>query len=85
MGLIIEFNEGWGTQTKSDIEDALRKCIAEPPKSERWVVSLAAGLAQNYCEVRVKTPRQTRTRFFFEELRHLPAAITAWINLYPLR
>jgi len=85
VGLIIDFNENWDSQTKSDVDDALRKCIAEPPDDEKWVVSLAAGFAQHYCEIRIKTPRQTRTHFFFEEPRHLPAAIIAWINLYPLR
>jgi len=85
LALIIDFSEGWHLQTKRDIESALRKCIAEPPGGENWVVSLAAGFAQNYCEVRVTTPTQTRRRFFFEEPGHLPKVITDWINLYPLR
>jgi hypothetical protein len=84
LGLIVDFNEGWDPQTKVDIEDAVRKCIADPPQGEKWIVSLAAGFAQSYCEVRVRTPSQTRTRFFFEDPRSLPKAITDWIQLYPL-
>jgi len=85
LGLIIDFNEGWNSQTKGDIEDALRKCIGQPPDGETWVVSLTTGFAQHYCEVRVRTASQTRTRLFFEEPGNLPKTINDWINLYPLR
>jgi len=85
LGLIIDFNEGWLSQTKNGIEEALRECIGEPPDGETWVVSLTAGFAQLYCEVRVRTASQTRTRFFFEEPHNLPNAIHDWIKLYPLR
>jgi len=85
LGLIIDFNEGWNSQTKGDIEDALRKCIGHPPDGETWVVSLTTGFAQHYCEVRVRTASQTRTRLFFEEPGNLPKTINDWINLYPLR
>ena len=85
MSLIVEFKQGWDSHVRAAIENALRKCIAEPPPDENWVVSLEAGFAQHYCEVRVRTPSQTRTRFFFEDPRRLAQAITAWIQLYPLR
>jgi hypothetical protein len=85
VGLIVDFNQDWDFHVRIAIENALRKCIPEPPKDEDWIVSLAAGFAQSYCEVSVKTPSQTRTRFFFEDPHSLPKAITDWIHLYPLR
>jgi hypothetical protein len=85
LSLIVDFEQGWDSHVRIAIEDALRKCIVEPPQGEDWVVSLAVGFAQHYCEVQVRTPSQTRTRFFFEDPGNLPQAITDWIQLYPLR
>lgn len=85
MGLIVNFNEGWDPKTKSNIEREIRQCISDPPIDEEWVVSVIAGFSQNYCDVRVTTPNQTRTRLFFEEAPKLAKAITDWINMYPLR
>jgi len=83
--LIVDFNGFWDSPTKISIEDTIRKCIAEPPEDEQWIVSLTAGFALPYCEVRIRTPNQTRSRLFFEPLGKLPQAITDWIRLYPLR
>ena len=85
MGLIVDFNQGWDSQLRIAIENALRKSIVGPPDGETWTVSLAAGFAQSYCEVRVSTLSQTRTRLFFEDSHSWPKAITDWIQLYPLR
>jgi hypothetical protein len=85
LSLIVDFNECWDLQAKIAIEEALRQRVPEPPQDQTWVISLATGLTQNYCEVQIKTPSQTRTRFFFEDPRHLPQAITEWIESYPLR
>ena len=85
MGLIVDFNEGWDSQTKSKIERALRECLAEPPDGENWKVSLVAGFAYSYCEVRVVTPNQTRSRLFFEDPHSLVTAVRDWLQLYPLR
>jgi hypothetical protein len=85
VGLVVYFDEGWDPKTRRDVEDAIRKCIGDPPKDEKWFASLTTGFAQNYCEVQVTTPNQTRTRLFFEEASMLPKAITDWINIYPLR
>ena len=84
VGLTIEFNEGWDLKAKSEVENALRKCISEPPEAEKWSVSLTTGLPY-YCEVRVVTPRQKRSRLFFDDSANLPEAITEWIKSYPLR
>jgi hypothetical protein len=85
VALTIDFRGGWEPRTKTQIEQALRKTVGLPPAGEKWVVSVvAAGLSQ-YCEVRVVTPNQRRSRLFFEDPANLPKAITEWIELYPLR
>jgi hypothetical protein len=85
MGVNVYFNESWDRSTKKAIEDAIRKCIGEPPRGEDWLVTVTAGFAQTYCEVKVRTPNQTRSRFFFDEGTNLPKAIARWIAIYPLR
>jgi len=85
VGLIVYFDEGWDPKTRRDVEDAVRKCIGDPPGAEEWIASLTTGLSQNYCEIKLMTPNQTRSRLFFEEAAKLPQAITDWINVYPLR
>lgn len=85
MGVVVYFNEGWDPETRRHVEDAIRKCIGDPPKDEEWGVSLITGFSQDYCEVKVMTPNQTRTRLFFEEPAKLPKVITDWIEMYPLR
>jgi len=85
MGLLVNFDGGCDSRAKSEIEDAIRKCVGDPPKDEKWVVSVRVGFAQNYCEVRVVTAHQTRTRLFFDETPKLAKAIADWIGMYPLR
>ncbi len=63
----------------------LRKTLGLPPADEKWVVSVDAADFSEYCEVRVVTPNQRRSRLFFEDPANLPKAITEWIELYPLR
>jgi hypothetical protein len=84
LGLIVNFDGFWDSPTKISIEDTIRKCV-EPPEDDQWIVSLAAGFALQYCDVRIRTPNQTRTRLFFEPPDNLPQAIADWIRLYPLR
>jgi hypothetical protein len=85
MGLTVNFDGSWDSQTRKETEDAIRGCIAEPPNNENWVVSLSAGLSRDFCEVQVTTARQSRSRLFFEEPSKLAKAITEWIGMYPLR
>ena len=84
MALTIDFGTGWDRKTRNEIEGALRACIGEPPQSEEWVVSLRAGFSR-YCDVKIATPSQRRSRLSFEDPAHLPKAITEWIELYPLQ
>ena len=85
VGLLVNFDGGCDSRAKNEIEDAIRKCVGEPPKDEKWVVSVRMGLSQNYCEVRVVTANQTRTRLFLDETSKLAKAIADWISMYPLR
>jgi hypothetical protein len=85
LGLIVDFNEGWNSQRRIEIDAAIRECLAQPPDGENWRVSLVAGFAPSYCEVRVKTPNQTRSRLFFEDPPSLAKAVTQWLRLYRLR
>ena len=85
MGLIVSFDGGWDSQSKNVIEDILRKAIGAPPRDENWSVTLCLGFSQSYCEVRIVTPHQARTRLFLEEPSKLGVAIVNWINMYPLR
>ncbi len=84
MGLLVKFDGNWDSQAKKEIEDAIRRRIGEPPNNENWVVSVTTGLSQNYCDVRVTTTRQIRSRLFFEDPKKLPKAIVDWISMYPL-
>jgi len=85
MGLLLKFDGNWDSLAKKEIEDAIRKRISEPPEDENWVVWATTGLSQNYCDVQVTTPRQTRSRIFFEDVDKLPKAIVDWLGMYPLR
>jgi hypothetical protein len=85
MALIVDFNQGWDSKTKTAIEEAIRECIGKPPDGEDWTVSVNCGTGHNFCDIRLTTPNQTRTRVFFEERANLPKAISDWIALYPLR
>lgn len=85
MGLLVNFDGSWDSQGRKEIEDAIRKSVGEPRNDENWVVSITAGLLRDYCEVRVTTTRQTRSRVFFDDSSKLAKAITDWIGMYPLR
>ncbi|MGA3292675.1 MAG: hypothetical protein ABSE45_01690 [Candidatus Acidiferrales bacterium] len=85
MPLRVLFDGDWDLRIKREIEEAIRGCVGEPPADQDWAVSVFLSTSFQYCEVRVKTPHQTRRRIFFEDPRTLPKAIPDWIGLYPLR
>ena len=82
MSLSLDFTGDWGPATQGEVEGAIRECIGEPPRGEDWSVSLRRS--PFYCEVRVKTPRQTRRRMFVHDLSELAKAVTDWLVSYPL-
>ncbi|HXX46008.1 MAG TPA: hypothetical protein VEJ38_14860 [Candidatus Acidoferrales bacterium] len=85
MSLTVNFDGSWDSQTRKEIEDAVRRCIGEPPNNESWAVLLSAGLSGDFCEVQVTTAHQSRSRLFFDDSSKLAKAITEWIGMYPLR
>lgn len=87
MPLRVLFDGDWDARNKAikeEIEKALHACIGDPPAGQVWFVSLFLSESLHFCEVKVRTPSQSRMRLFFEEPRALPKIIVDWIALYPL-
>jgi hypothetical protein len=84
MSLSLNFTGYWDAETQGQLEKAIRVCVGEPPKDEDWSVSLGRSISLIYCDVRVKTSHQTRSRMFVEDPSALPKAITDWLMSYPL-
>ncbi len=84
MSLSLTFSGYWDADTQGRLEQAIRVCIGEPPKIEDWSVSLDRSISHNFCDVRVKTLHQTRSRMFLDDPSALPKAITDWLKSYPL-
>jgi hypothetical protein len=84
MSLSVNFTGYWDAATQRQLESAIRGCIGEPPRGEDWSVSLGRSSSLIYCDVRVKTLHQTRSRMFVDDLSALPKAITGWLMSYPL-
>jgi len=84
-GLNIHFEGAWSAEAKEQIERAIRESAGTPPDGENWSISIDRPSFSFYCEVHAKTPRQSRTRLFFEEDSALPKTISDWLKSYPLR
>jgi hypothetical protein len=84
MSLQVSFNGFWDEQTKARLEQAIRASVGEPPSGEEWSIAVDRSFSHLYCDVQVKTQRQSRKRLFFEEPPLLPQAISDWLRSYPL-
>jgi len=70
------------TDARGQIEGALRGGVGDPPTEEEWTV-VAVSVDGGFV-VLLKTPRQSRTKLFFQDVSQLPDAIRTWLKLHPV-
>lgn len=83
INLRIDFDGIWDLELRASIESTLRACISEPPEGEQWSVLVTSF--RDFCTVRVKTPRQTRSKLFLLSPSALSEVMPQWLKQNPPR
>lgn len=83
MGILIELNELSDPELRGEMECLIRDCIGASAEKQDWKVWIYS--AANYCQLLIKSPAQTRSRFFFEDAEALIGKVRDWLHIYPFR
>lgn len=83
MGISFELNELSDPEVKEEIECLIRDYIGASAEEQDWKVWIYS--ASNYCQLLIKGPVQTRSRFFFEDAEGLIGKVHDWLQIYPFR